>query len=52
MTVGNIKVAGKTENNTEKVNFSTLHQVSGEREFGMMAKESDGTQLIHLNNFF
>ena len=38
----NIKVVGKMENNTERVNSSTFHLVSGEREFGMMASELDG----------
>ncbi len=36
---GNIKVIGKMENSTERVNFITFHPEYGERVFGMMVKE-------------
>ena len=48
----NIKVAGKTENSMEKVNFITFHLEYGEKASGMMEKELDGSPLKLQNNFF
>jgi hypothetical protein len=47
----NIKVIGKTENNTARANFSTIHQEFGEKAFGMMENELDGLLLKLQNNF-
>lgn len=41
-----IKASGRTENKMGKENFSTLFRTTGEKEFGMKAKESGGSMKI------